>query len=267
MVMKGSKILLKTPLTCEIRGVKYSLFNAHNALTNRNKGLTKMTDETATLAATATATPVAASVLVTEYPNMTGERSFDCATIPANVRLDFLKAHVRSYIANRLNSLTTRHQKDAAVIAWNAYNEATKADPLQSLVPKPTVPLPAMPDYDEAYGRAVADLVAGKVRQVSDEPKQRKTKDPLTAVVTDAVIREVYESRKAADPKYTFINARAEVGVDGIAYLNKLIDAKVAQGADRGELEKMRETRYVGPAKMMLGITTSKATAALPSIL
>ena len=224
-----------------------------------------MADDTSGLA-TVTATPVAASVLTTEYPNMPGERSFDCASIPAAVRLDFLKSHVRNYIANRLNSLTTRYQKDALVIAWNAYNEATKADPLQSIVPKPTADLPPMPDYNEAYTRAVADLVAGKVRQVSDEPKQRKTKDPLTAVVTDAVIREVYASRRASDPKYTFIHARAEVGVDGIAYLNKLIDDKAAQGADRVELEKTRDTRYINPAKQILGLTVTKAQQGLPAL-
>ena len=214
---------------------------------------------------------VAPSVLVSAYPNLDGEQSFDCGLIPAGVRLDFLKAHTRSYIANRLNSLTTRHAKDPAVVAWSAYDAATMADALQSVVPKPAVDRPAAPDYAAAYVRAVKDLSEGNVRQQSDEPKARKTKDPLTAVVTDAVIREVYESRKAAaiaaGGTYTYIQARAEVGPDGIAYLNKMIDTRVAEGAVRADLEAMLEARYVGPAKMMLGLSTTKKSSGLPSIL
>jgi hypothetical protein len=210
---------------------------------------------------------VAPSVLSTEYPNLEGVQTFDCAEIPAELRLSFLKDHVRSYIANRLNSVNTRHQKDPKVAAWKAYDEATKADPLQTVVAQPGFERPAAPDYADAYARAVADLKAGNVRKQSDEPKQRVKKDPLVAVVTDAVIREVYESERTKDPKFTFLNARTKVGTDGIAYLNKLIDEKVAAGADRAALEKMLEERYVGPAKKMLGLTADKKTAGLPSIL
>lgn len=202
-----------------------------------------------------------------EFPNLTGKRSFDCTTIPSDVRLTFLKGAVRAYIANRLNGVHTRYLKDPNVAAWNAYDEATKADPLQTVVPQPTAGRPAEPNYDEAYTRATADLASGAVRRQSDEPKVKKTKDPLVSVVTDVVAREVFESKRAADPKYTYIKAKAEVGTDGIAYLNALIDAKVEGGADRTALEKMRDTKYINPAKAMLGLTTSKATDALPSIL
>jgi len=212
--------------------------------------------------------PVPASVLETEYPNLPGKRAFDCARIPAEVRLDFLKGAVRIYIANRLNSLNTRHQKDPLVIAWANFKAANAADPLQTVVHKPEEDEPAEPNYIEAYERAIKDLSEGKVRRQSDEPKApKKARDPLTAVITDAVIREVYESKRVSDPKYTYILARAEVGADGVAYLDKLIAAKVAEGADEAALQKMKETRYVGPAKMMLGITPSKAMAGLPSIL
>lgn len=217
----------------------------------------------------AAAGPVAVNTVATmTFPNIDGERSYDCALIPADTRLDFLKTAVRNYIANRLNGVHTRHEKDPAVIAWTAYNEAAKADPLQTAVPKPEGDPPAAPNYDEAYTKAIADLSAGNVRKAGADPKPRKTKDPLIATVTDVVIREVFTARKAADPKYTFFQAKKEVGTDGIAYLNAMIDTRVAAGASRADLEKMRDTKYIGPAKAMLGITALGGKANdLPSIL
>lgn len=203
-----------------------------------------------------------------EFPNLAGKRSFDCTLVPAEVRLDFLKGALRSYIANRLNGVHTRHLKDEKVAAWNAYDEATKADALQTVVTKPEGDRPAEPDYEVAYARAIEDLTKGDVRrQGTGEPKARKTRDPLIGVVTDVVVREVFDSRRAADPKYTYLHAKKEVGPDGVAYLNALIDAKVEGGASRPDLEKMLATKYIGPAKAMLGITATKAVSDLPSIL
>lgn len=219
-------------------------------------------------AAAAAAQPVAnPGVTEFEFPNLTGKRSFDVSTIPADTRLDLLKGSVRGYIANRLNGVHTRYEKDADLIAWKAYDAASTADPLQTAVAKPTVERPAAPDYEAAYTAALLALTTGAIRKAGAEPKARKTKDPLIATVTDIVVREVYASRKAADPKYNFLTAKKEVGSDGIAYLNGLIATKVAEGGVLADLEKMRDTRYINPAKIMLGITTSKATDALPSIL
>jgi len=224
----------------------------------------------------AVAAPVADTVLVTEFPNLPGARSIDCAAIPANVRLDFLKNAVRGYAANRLNSATQRYAKDETVLAWDAYNKATAADPLQSVVAKPEKPLPAAPDLEDVLSRAIADLTSGNVRKQGDGTKARVTVDPLTKLVTDTVVREVHKSKSATDPKYTFLKAKADVGADGIAYLNATIAAKVeaaeaavpGSGAElRTALGKMLETRYLAPAKQMLGISTTKAQSALPSIL
>lgn len=195
------------------------------------------------------------------------KHTFDVAEIPSDVRLDFLKGAVRGYVANRLNGVHTRHQKDPAVIAWNAYDEASKADALQTAVAKPEGERPAEPNYEEALARAFEDLRTGNVRKVGGEPKARKTTDPLVKIVTEVVAREVFESRRAADPKFTYLHAKKEVGTDGVAYLNTLIDAKVEGGADRAQLEKMRDTKYINPAKAMLGISTTKAVSELPSIL
>lgn len=221
----------------------------------------------AALAADGAAAAAPSPVAEFEFPNLEGKHSFDCSSIPADVRLDFLKGAVRAYIANRLNGVHTRHQKDEKVAAWFAYDEATKADPLQTAVAKPEGERPAAPDYLEAYNRAVADLQAGNVRKVGAEPKARKVKDPLVSVVTDVVVREVFDARRAADPKYTFLAAKKEVGTDGIAYLNSLIDAKVAAGAVRADLEKMRDEKYIKPARAMLGLDTAKKLSELPSIL
>jgi hypothetical protein len=118
--------------------------------------------------AVAAADPVATFT----FPTLTGERSFDCTQIPADTRLDFLKSGVRAYIANRLNGVHTRHEKDEAVIAWNAYDEACKADPLQSAVAKPEGERPAAPDYEGAFARAIEDLKTGNVRKVARSPRR-----------------------------------------------------------------------------------------------
>ena len=206
------------------------------------------------------------TVLVAEYPGLEGEKSFDCATIPAATRLHFLKLGVRNYIANRLNQATVRHNKNDLVAAWKAYEAATAADPLQSAVPKPETAAPVL-DLPTLYAEAEADLVAGKFRSKgTGETKKRETKDPLVATVTDIVTREVFAMRKAADPKFSFFDARKEVGTNGVEYLNGLIEAKVAQGVDRAQLEKMMDTKYITPAKLALGLIENKAIQNLPSL-
>ena len=202
-----------------------------------------------------------------EFPAMPEKVQFDVTTIPAEVRLDFLKGAVRAYIANRLNAASTRHSKDETVAAWAAYDAATGADALQTLVPRPAVDRPDEPNYLEVYDRAVKDLADGNIRRQGNEPKARKTKDPLISLVTDAVVRAIFDTRRSVDPKYTFFMARKEVGTDGVAYLNAAIEEKVAQGMDRAQLEKAKQEKYIGPAERMLGITVDKKNAELPSIL
>jgi len=216
----------------------------------------------------APAVAVADTVLVFELPGITGQHSFDCATIPANVRLDFLKDKVRGYFQNRVNATAMRHAKDATVAAWHAYDEASKADPLQTAVPKPEGERPAAADLAGTLSKAMTDLVAGNVRKMgTGEKKPRERADPLIKAVTSAVVREVFESGKAANPKFTYLEASKQVGKDGVAYLNAMIEKRVAEGVDRTALEKMRDTKYINPAKIMLGQTVGKAISELPSIL
>ena len=218
------------------------------------------------LAPEAPATP--SSVLVFELPNIEGKHSFDCAEIPAEIRVELLKTAVRGVIANRVNAAQQRHQKDEDVKAWAAYDEAVKADPLQSTVAKPTNERPAAPDLIGTMTKAMDDLRKGELRrQGTGEKKPRERKDPLIAMVTKTVVQELFASKKAEDPKYSFLTAQKEVGSDGIAYLNALVEAKVAEGFDRAAVEKMRDEKYIKPAKLMLGITENKAIKGLPSLL
>lgn len=213
--------------------------------------------------------PAPTTVLTYTLPGLTGERSFDCGSIPAEQRLEFLKNAVRNYIANRVNAVQMAYNKDERVLAWDAYEKATASDPLQTAVPKPEYEKPTAPDLEAAHTRAVEDLAAGKVKQrgKTGERKTRERKDPLIKHVTKVVTDEVYEARKSADSKFTYIAARQLVGDDGIAYLNKMIDAKVEAGADRAQLEQVRDSKYIKPARIMLGLDTDKKMAALPSIL
>lgn len=214
------------------------------------------------------ATPVADTVLSFELPGVEGTHTLDCATVPGNIRLDFLKSAVRSYIANRVNAAAQRHAKDDAVKAWNAFDEASKADPLQSLVAKPSVERPAAPDLKGTMDAAIADLLAGNVRkQGTGVRKPRERVDPLVQFITRAVVKDVFDRNRETNPKYTYPMATKEVGKDGLAYLNTLIDTKAAAGVDRAQLEKMRDTKYVNPAKLMLGLNDTKAMKELPSIL
>jgi hypothetical protein len=217
--------------------------------------------------------------------------SIDLAAIPQDARLELLKAQVRTIVTNRVNVAMVRNRAARApYLAWAAYDAAQAADPLQTAVPKPegdrpTGEAPAALNPLEKAGEAIADLLKGELRQQGKkgEGKSRAPKDPLVAAVTNVVTRAVYEANKAAGRTvdngkggtrpYGFPDATKEVGGDGIKYLNAQIDAKVAAAPEaeqaelRKALEKQRDTRYIEPAQIMLGVKQSKAQAALPSIL
>lgn len=215
-----------------------------------------------------TPAPVLDPIAKFTFPNVEGERSLDVRTLPDALRLDLLKGAVRNYIANRVNGVAMRHAKDEGVIAWARYDEAQKADSLQSAVPQPATARPAEPDFEKAYTDAIEALKTGAVRKVGDgEGRKRVNVDPLVKAVTGVVVDAVFKNGKALDNKYTYIDARKAVGGDGIAYLNKMIDAKVEGGGDRAALEKMRDENYITPAKIMLGLTPAKKGGELASIL
>lgn len=184
----------------------------------------------------------------------------DLATIPANVRLDALKAWVRDYVRNSVNQAGVRRDKDAATVAWTAYEAASASDPLQTAVPKPETAKPVL-DLIPVATAARDRLYKGEVRKQGERRETVKT-DPVSKFVTEAVVRELYDNTRKTDTKYKWTDATkaiSEAG-GGIAYLISKIETLVAAGGDRAALEKFMEARYVGPAKMMAGQTENKAT-------
>lgn len=217
--------------------------------------------------------------------------SINLGEIPQEARLELLRSAVRTAVTNRVNVAMVRNRAARAPwAAWAAYEAAIAADPLQTTVAKPegdkpTGEAPAALDPIAKANEAIADLLKGELRSQAKkgEGRSRQPKDPLVQAVTNVVTRAVYEANKAAGRTvdngkggtrpYGFPDATKEVGGDGVKYLNAQIDAKVAAAPEaeqaelRKALEKQRDTRYIEPAQVMLGLKQSKASAALPSIL
>lgn len=217
--------------------------------------------------------------------------SVDMTAIPQDARLELLKSAIRTMVTNRVNVAMVRNRAARApFVAWAAYEAATAADALQTAVPKPEgdkptgEPVAALDPIAKA-NEAVADLLKGELRATAKkgEGRSRAPKDPLIQAVTNVVTRAVYEANKAAGRTipvegkparpYSFPDATKEVGGDGVAYLNAQIAAKVAAAPEgerdtlKAQLEKQRDTRYIEPAQVMLGLKQSKASKELPSIL
>jgi hypothetical protein len=207
----------------------------------------------------------------------------DLSAVPGEARLELLKSATRTFVTNRVNVANVRQNKLLA--PWLAYDAAMAADPLQTTVAKPAGDRPAALDTYAKAQEAIADLLRGEVRQQArkGEGRSRAPRDPLVAAVTPIVTRAVFEANKARGATvavegkparaYTYPDAVKEVGGDGIAYLNRQIDAKVAaapadqQAKLRADLEKNRDSRYIDPARTMIGAKLTKAQTDLPSIL
>lgn len=193
---------------------------------------------------------VPANLHVFAVPNTDNtQMQIDIAQIPDGVRLDMLKKAIEAYVKNSVNQANIRHTK--AMEPWAAYDKACAADPAQTVVAAPTGDRPVV-DLVEVAKTARQRLYSGNVKKTGQRAA-RKTADPLTTMVTNAVIRELFEKSKDTTPGYKWTDAVKAVGGDGIAYLNNLITAKVAAGADLDQLEKFMESRYIQPAKLMLG--------------
>lgn len=196
-------------------------------------------------------------------PNTDKQMQIDRTAIPAELRLELLDKAIEGYVRNSVNVANVRYNKDNE--AWAAYNAATAADPLQTAVAKPEGDAPTEEGRVALLIQTAADartrLYENKVVRRDGSGGGSKTKvDPLTKLVTDAVVRELYEK----EPKggRTFVQINAEVSkVGGVAYLEARIAEKVAAGADEKELRKYLDSRYITPAKLMLGQSTTKATS------
>lgn len=178
-------------------------------------------------------------------------------TIPLNIRMDLLRKAIIGYVVNSVNQETIRTNKANA--PWAAYDAAQAANPAQTAVPQPTEP------------RKVADLIAvaqaartrlyeGKVKKMGEPGKTRTKVDPVTAAITAAVLRDLFDRNKETTPGYKWTDAVKEVGGDGRKYLEAKIAEKVAAGADEAVLRKVLNERYIAPAEMMYGKRDTKAT-------
>lgn len=182
----------------------------------------------------------------------------DLSAIPAETRLELLKQKVREYVSNSVNQANVRHKK--ALEPFAAYEAACASDPMQTAVAKPTGERPVA-DLTGTAAAARERLYKGELRKVGDGTgAKRQTRDPLTKLVTDAVVRELFDKKKAADASYKWTDAVTEVGGDGVKYLTAKIEERVAAGGDRAALEKFMDERYMKPAKLMLGQSDNKTT-------
>lgn len=211
---------------------------------------------------TTTEAPAAAeneNIMVFDIPNTDKQMQIDITQVPAELRMEFLQKGLQNYVRNSVNQANVRHNK--ALEPWNAYEKACAADPAQTAVPKPEGEKPTV-DLIQTATDARKRLYENEVRKQGTGTSKKKT-DPLTKMVTDAVVREIFEKKKDTVSGYKWTDAVKEVGGNGIEYLDKLIAEKVAAGADEAELNKYKESRYIQPAKLMLGqrdTATTKGT-------
>jgi len=196
-------------------------------------------------------------------PNTDKQMQIDRTAIPAELRLELLDKAIEAYVRNSVNVANVRANKEAE--PWTAYNEAQKADSLQTAVPRPEG---EEPTEEARVTMLIETATAARERLYKNEVQRRdgsgKSKapkvDPLTKLVTDAVVREVFDKAREADKSYKWPTAVKAVGGDGIKYLEAKIAERVAAGASEADLRKFMDSRYIAPAKLMLGQTDTKAT-------
>jgi len=194
------------------------------------------------------------TILKFEVENYEPEVVLDLAQIPSEVRMRLLRTAARAYITNRLSTAVAKTKSVNG--AFDTYDAAVKNDPLQTAVPKPEGERAAT-DYAGTIDSAVKALYSGELgKRGTGESKPKVLRDPLITQITRSVVAEVYEKGRAADPKYRYPTAQKEVGSDGLAYLKAKIEAKVAAGGDAAALNAYLETRYIKPARIMLGMDT-----------
>ncbi len=205
---------------------------------------------------------------VFRIPNTETDMQINIGSIPPAIRMDFLKKGLRDYINNAVNQAAVRTNKANA--PFDAYDEAVKADALQTAVAKPAGER-AIANLLDTATAARKRLYDGDVRKNGEGTgEKRQPVDPLTKLVTEAVVRELHEKDKAAGGKRKYTEFTAEVAKagGGVKYLEAKIVEKSAGNADtEATLRKFMDERYIKPAQMMLGTKTNKATAPENSIL
>jgi len=205
----------------------------------------------------ADAPPASETLFVFEIDDFDPEISVELANIPTPLRMRLLKNATRAYITNRISTAAAATKKANA--PFDQYDAAMKNDPLQTLVAKPEGER-AVTDYAGVIEGALKALYSGEIGRRGDGTSKPKVlRDPLITQITRAVVADVYEKARAADPKYKYPTAQKEVGTDGLAYLRSKIAERVAKGEDAAALNTFLETRYIKPARIMLGLDVPKS--------
>lgn len=182
--------------------------------------------------------------------------SMDTNRIPEEVKDYLLQNAIKAYVQNRTSTAATMAAKANA--AFDLYDNALANDPLQDVVPKPEGERKVV-DYAKVIRDAVTALYDNTIgkRNTGEGGGKKKgeRKDPLVSAVTRAVVQEIFEKNYALDNNYKFPMAVKEVGQDGIAYLKNKMAANVAAGVATAEqMDYIFETKYMKPARIMLGL-------------
>jgi hypothetical protein len=187
----------------------------------------------------------------------------DLANVPQPIRMRLLKSATKSYIINRVSTAVAKTKKENE--KFDQYEAAMKNDPLQTIVPKPEG-VHATTDFGGVIAGAIKALYTGDIgKRGSGTAKVKVLRSPLITQITRSVVAEVYEKNQALDSKYKYPTAQKEVGQDGLEYLKGKIEAQVAatpeaeKAEKRAALNKYLETRYINPARIMLGMDIPKS--------
>lgn len=171
--------------------------------------------------------------------------AIDLSKIPAATRRELLEQRIKQLVNGR------PHQ---AVMAFNKaqaeYKAKCDADPTFDGT------APTAPNLAEIAQGAITDMYEGKLRQRGKGTgKQAEAKDPVDAVVTQAVIRELFQKRKAEKPGTKYQEVVKEVGVSGIKYLEARAET-LSNGDEKrkAELLKTLENKYIKPARQMVSV-------------
>lgn len=172
--------------------------------------------------------------------------SIDLTKIPAPARRELLEAKIKDLVNGRPHTALMRFNG-----ADKEYKAKCAADPTF------TGEAPVAPNLSEIAGQVVTDLYEGKVRQrnKTGSAKQRAAKDPVDAVVTQAVIRELFAKRKTEKPGTKYQDVVKEVGESGVVYLQNRATLLAGDNAKRlDELTKSIEAKYLAPARKMVSV-------------
>lgn len=171
--------------------------------------------------------------------------SVDRARIPANIRLELLDRAIKSLVNGRPHQAAMKFAADS-----KAYKAKCDADPTFEGT------APTAPNLGEIATAAINELYEGKLRQRgTGSKKPAEAKDPVDAVVTQAVIRELFAKRKTEKPGTKYQEVVKEVGTSGIAFLTARATS-LANGDEKrlAELTKQIQNKYVVPAQKMVSV-------------